>query len=243
MKLVIFFLFLSISLLSQNSKYKVSLGSHYLLTTDLTIQKPDGENSFKCITPSSYPSFEIQINFPLTHLFQFETGYRFKQHPIAYKNKYLLFSQWIETTHSIPLRIGVISGLKNQGFLKRFSIAFSGGILFDFMQQSESSPLVTSQQFQLQTSTGVYKFKDDYNPNEVNQVKFSISLNCQAQISYRVYKFINIYLGYGYTQGTRKLAKGNYTIQDPSGFINSGSMFTKGTYRYTMLGFSFHFYK
>jgi hypothetical protein len=244
MKLVVFFLFLSTSLLCQTpKKYKCSFGVHYLSTIDYSIQKPDGESSFKCLTPAGagYRSFEIQFALPFTNLFQVETGYRFKQHPIAYKNKYLLSSQWVETTHSIPLRIGISSKFKRRRFLSRFSVGFSCGALVDIMQQSEGRPLVSTQQFQINTPAGAYIIKDDYKPNEVNQVKAAISFDGYMQISYQVFNGINIYFGYGYTQGTRTLAKGYYTIKEPNSVTTKGSMMTNGTYRYAMLGFCFLF--
>ncbi len=243
MKLAFFFLLFSANLLGQSfKKGNVALGAHYLSTIDYSIQKPDGLSSFKCSPPGSVGdlSFEAQVALPFTRIFQIETGYRFKQHSVSFKNEYLLSSEWVETTHSVPLRVGVITKLKKQGFLNRLSIGFSCGALFDIMEQSESAPLlINGQQFQLTTSAGSYLMKSAYNPDEVNQVKASISFDGYMQISYRMFKIANIYFGYGYTQGTRTLAKGYYTISEPTGITRTGSMRTNGTYRYGMLGLRF----
>ncbi len=243
MKLVIFLLTFSTSLIGQSlNKYKFNIGGHYLATTDYSIQKPDGENSFKSLILGGSPSFEVQVNFPFSKLFQLETGYRYKEHWIAYKIPGLISpaATWIETTHSIPLRVGAVSTLGRSRLLRRFSFGLGGGVLLDIMQRSDGLPLISGGQFQTSTSSGAYLVTSDYNSNEVNQVKAAVSFNGQGQLSYKIFKFIHISIGYGYTQGTRTLAKGYYIIQTPTS-ITKGSMTTKGTYKYTMLGLQFLF--
>ncbi|MCY7330433.1 MAG: hypothetical protein LH618_17925 [Saprospiraceae bacterium] len=78
------------------------------------------------------------------------------------------------------------------------------------------------------------------------QVNFPFSKIFQFETGYRykehwlAYKIMHIYIGYGYTQGTRTLAKGYYTIQTPTS-TTKGSMITKGSYKYGMAGLRFTF--
>ena len=242
MKPIVFFLLtFSTSLIGQNpNKYRLNIGGHYLATTDYSIQKPDGENSFKSLILGGSPSFEVQINFPFSKLFQFETGYRYKEHYIVYGITGFSSANWIETTHSIPLRIGAVSTLGRSRLLRRFSFGLGGGVLLDIMQRSDGVPLIYGGQFQIRTSSGTYLLKSDYDPNEVNQVKAAVSFNGQWQFSCKILKFMHIYIGYGYTHGTRTLAKGYYTIQTPT-TTTKGSMATKGSYKYGMAGLRFTF--
>jgi hypothetical protein len=104
------------------------------------------------------------------------------------------------------------------------------------MQQSGGAPSIGSFTFNVNSPAGIYTYKEYYYPNEINQVKFSLSIDTYGQISYRLFKNVEVYMGYGYTQGFKTLAKGYYSIRDPTGKETTGSMTNKGTYRYSILG-------
>lgn len=235
MRLIIFYFLLSTSAFGQKSNYRLGISFHYLSAIDYSVQSPDFGSKFKS-TLRAYPSWEGQIAIPFTQFFRVETGYRFKQHTISYKNAYVRSGQWIETSHSFPIRVGLNTSLGHKNWIKKFTYSISSGFLFDIMQQSGGAPSIGSFTFNVNSPAGIYTYKEYYYPNEINQVKFSLSIDTYGQISYRLFKNVEVYMGYGYTQGFKTLAKGYYSIRDPTGKETTGSMTNKGTYRYSILG-------
>lgn len=239
MRSLVVLLFVPILLFGQNKKGKLDISAHYLSSKGISIQQPSSGKSYNISGRIGNPAFELQMNFPFLKSCHIETGYRLKQHYLTFGKDRFDSSEWIETTHSVPLRVSGVLNKKHSKPFRRLSLVGSGGILIDFMQQSSSKPLLVGSTFGFTDQSGTFSLASDYNENEVNQVKISMSLDAQFRVGYHLFKILDFYLGYGYTQGTRIIGKGNYSISTPTG-TSTGSMKSRGSYRYLILGLHVH---
>lgn len=244
MKLLTCFLLLSAPLFGQGlSKLNFSVGLARLNTQDYLIQSPQNQAPYKFLAPQDYHGLDLRVNIPLSRFFQVETGYRFKRHWVGAIFEQGAFFEWIESTHSIPVRPSLVLRLPNAGIFSRLSCSIGAGVLFDFMQQSEGKPLVMSDTVSvIGGPTNTWIMASTYKPEEINQVKASVSLNGQVVLSCKLLKFLSIDAGYGYVKGTKTLGKGHYTYRSlTSTVLESGEMSTKGEYKYWMFGLSYLF--
>ena len=238
MRSLVVLLFVPTLLFGQNKKGKLDISAHYLSTKGISLQQPSSGKSYNISGRIGNPAFELQMNFPFLKSCHIETGYRLKQHYLTFGKDRFYSSEWIETTHSVPLKVSGVLNKKHSKPFRRLSLVGSGGILIDFMQQSSSKPLLVGSTVGFTDPSGTFS-SASYNENEVNQVKTSISLDAQFRAICHVFKFVDITLGYGYTQGTKVIGKGNYLIRTSSG-TDTGSMKSRGSYRYLLLGLRFH---
>lgn len=224
---------------SQNKQAGINVSAHYMATKGLSIQTPASGTSSNVFQLYASPAFEVVMNFPLIKSIYLEAGYRFKQHYLTFRENDLGGNDEVEVTHSIPIKISSVLSRKHDKSFKRLSITVSGGILADIMQQSIGKPLVVGSTFTVVDQTGAFSITNSFNPNDVNQVKTSVSLDAQIRASFRLFHSFDISLGYGFTQGTKVIGKGNYLILSPSGTF-AGSMKSRGSYRYLILGLRLH---
>jgi hypothetical protein len=224
-----------ISIFGQKKAKNTGFSSEFILFQDYSIQTPTNGKSFRFI-PLPLACFGIGVDLPTKSNFRFETGYRFKQHYLAVTAGFLGSGQWVETTHSIPARLGFNKKLGKNDFWNRFSLNTSGGILLDIMQRSRGLPSVGGGALAVVTPSGRYTLIETFEKKDINQVKSSISLDTRIKLEWNAYKSWSLYYGIGFTKGFRKLAEGGYVSTDPTGVVSTGKFFTRGTYRYATLG-------
>lgn len=236
--LTFFVLFNSIS--GQQATSRIGLSAECLMTRDFSVVIPDEGHQFR-IRNFAEPAVEFQIDFPRQHNLRFETGYRWKQHYLLWKAEGFGTGQWVETTHSIPLRVNISNHLSNRKPFNRFSYTISSGVLLDVMQQSSSLPIIYGGNNQGGSSNGTisFSYRDYYDEKDINQVKASVSLDGSFKLGFQVIDLMQVFVGYGYTVGFRKLAQGRFA-GSYLGVPNSGAFYCRGTYTSSIIGIRFN---
>ncbi len=224
---------LTSSLFGQTIKRPFSVAAEFLITRDISVQSPDGGQSFQLRSSGIEPALGIMFEFPIKNNLWFGAGYRWKEHWITWASGLNKSNLRVETAHSLPLKISWRKDFGESRLFNRFSLDFNGGILINKMVHS----LIMDDYKVLEDGNGniIYTFSETYKNKDVNQVNASISLDGMAKIDYRLYKKLHLYLGYGYTQGFWSLAKGSYNYTGLGGF-DAGTMTNKGSYQYMVLG-------
>jgi hypothetical protein len=231
------YLFLLLNLLVSNvfcqkdnrQWHPIGLSGEYLLTSSKTIQTPIGGKQFICHDYAE-GAFGLNIDLPINHRLKLETGYRWKQHWISLCSEFYGFGDWIETTHSIPMRIGIIEPLGQKRLLRKIFFYASGGVIFDFMAQSPSNPTVNNSA----VTVGPYTITETFKPEDLNNVNAGVSLDGRIKMGCQIFRGTQIFLGYGFLKGFRTLAKATYSISG-NGIDIKGTTVNKGSYGYVLL--------
>lgn len=214
-----------------------SVGASFLPSWDYSVQVPDMGKTFRFAPQSATIGTEVALDFLLKNGWHFYTGYRFKQHWLSFSYPYAQSSIWNENTHSIPVRLGLTRQLGNRKLLRRITVGASAGVLVDWVQHAAF----------VSGGTFAYSFPpdfistatDDYSPKDINRVNMTLSPDVQGEIGIRLWAPLEICLGYGYTQGIRKLAIGTYRYSVTNAGVTevgTGKMFNRGSYRYLKMG-------
>lgn len=222
-------LLFSFSAFSQKS---LILSGAYLPCKDYSVQRLDGgETSTNTIGIAS--GFELQAGFPLQHGFRFETGYRMKQHWLTYRYAIGSISDWVQTTHSCPLRIGYERSLGTRKWLAPFSVSASAGALVDIIQFPSEGQSINH--FGFTTAEGSFLTGNDFKNTDG---RVSASFDGYAQLNCKLYRSVQFFLGAGYTRGVRSLSNGTFYYRNIStnSPVSTGTLHTKGVYRYMLLG-------
>lgn len=232
-------LFSSISLTGQSTKRPLILSTECLITRDFSTQSPDIGKSFNVLTSGFEPAFGVVVEFPIKNNLWLSTGYRWKRHWIGWASGLVKKNIWVETAHSIPFKVSWKKIVGKSPLLNRVALDFSGGFLINKM----SHPLIISYDYNLTDGNGsiIYSVSESYNSEDINQVEATVSLDGAIKVDCRIYKNLHLYVGYGYTQGFWRLAKGNYRYTAASGIVDSGRMSNHGSYQYGLLGLRMSF--
>lgn len=227
------------SLCGQTAKPRFALSTECLITRDFSTQSPDIGKSFYVLTSGFEPAFGVMVEFPIKNNLWLSTGYRWKRHWIGWASGLVRKNIWVETAHSIPFKVSWKKIVGKSPLLNRVALDISGGFLINKM----SHPLIIGYDYNLTDGNGsiIYSVSESYNSEDINQVEATVSLDGAVKVDYRIYKNLHLYVGYGYTQGFWRLAKGNYRYTATSGIVDSGRMSNYGSYQYGLLGLRMSF--
>jgi len=232
--IVLFAVLLPLFLQGQRANRPFAVSTEFLVTRDFSIQSPDAGQSFHVLSSGIEPAFGAMFEFPIKNNLWLGAGYRRKEHWITWTSALFKSNLLVETAHSLPIKISWKKSLGKTPLLNRFTADCSGGLLLNKMAHA----LIFGQNYNLVDSGGniFATIAETYKNEDVNQVEASVSLDGAIKLNYRLHKSLHLYLGYGYTQGFWRLAKGNYRVTGPAGFVDSGTMTNKGSYKYAVLG-------
>jgi hypothetical protein len=240
--LILLFIVYSFSVHGQTTIPQWSLSIQYLPSEDITILNPDIGNTYRLKYKfGKTPVFEASLRKMSYKNYIFEVGYRYKHHYLNYGDDDAGGSDWSEVSHSIPIRVGKAYPIPQKfKFFRRCTLFGSVGGMFDIMSRNVGNPIVSDSGFPLfnPTTGQAITYSTFFNPEEVNQVNFSASADLQGKVSVRLWDWLSLNIGGGYTQGTRELLRGRYRIAKvgPVTSITQGDIFMRGSYTYWVLG-------
>lgn len=224
------------NLYGQKPGDKFSFSANFLIAKDVSLQSPDNGSTSRQsfgITPGFEGNFEVRMRKNLW----FSTGYRYKDlwgttSTFAGKESRLLAQ-----THSIPLKLAWKKDFINSNLLQRFSLVANAGLLLSYVDgntrfktKNEDYP-----------GTVYYSGGTFWKSPSNDEQKMAGALDGMLKLNYRLWNNLNLNAGYGYSYGLSTLVNGQYHISASEVPTASGTMKTRGSYHYMVMGFSMLF--
>jgi hypothetical protein len=215
----------------------LSITPEILLAQDFTVQTPAlGSNKINS-KPITELAYGVCIRFKTKNNLNFETGYRRKLHWSIFETKspYLFSSSVMDESHSIPFR----AIWEKRSKKKRVGISASAGILASFMTHTY---LANDASYGIRYPTGTYFANVTYKSKGFSTPRFAPFLDGVLKMDCRIFRHLDLSLGYGGSKGFLNLSEGRYNVTAPMPSPSfSGTIVSKGSYHYLVVGLGWKF--
>jgi hypothetical protein len=213
----------------------LSITPEVLYARDFTAQITSIEGTKTYVQSFPEATFGVTIRFKTKNNLNFETGYRWKPHWSTFTSQLSFFSYSgvVDESHSIPFRAIWEKRSKN----KRWGISASGGVLVSYMAHSYLTLPVS---YGITLPDGAYITNVDIKSSDHSTPRLAQFLDGVLRIDCRVFRHLDLSLGYGGTKGFLNLSEGRYSVVTPSSSF-SGMLICKGSYQYMVAGIGWNF--